>query len=226
MPGGEHERAVSGDRLERSELDRRAHVWKILCDNFFRTLIPKEASVLELACGHGEFINNIPAAAKFAVDINPDSALYLVPGVAFSLISATDLAALGSSFVDIVFTSNFLEHLHDKAECDRVLAAVRDVLRPGGKFIIMGPNIRYAHREYWDFYDHHLPLSHLSLAEGLRMAGFEIVKSVPRFLPYTMRGKAPTYDLLIKAYLALPIAWKVLGKQFLVMAVKPMNGTP
>ena len=32
----------------------------------------------------------------------------------------------------------------------------------------MGPNIRYLAAEYWDFYDHYLPLSHLSLEEGLR----------------------------------------------------------
>jgi len=214
------------DRFERSGLERRIRVWKVLCNSFFSTLIPKNASVLELACGYGEFINNIPAASKLAVDINPDSAQYLASDVAFSNMSATDLASLGNDLVDIVFTSNFLEHLRDKAECDRVLAAVLDVLRPGGKFIILGPNIRYAHREYWDFYDHHLPLSHLSLAEGLRMAGFEIVKNIPRFLPYTMSGNAPTHKLLIEAYLALPIVWKVLGKQFLITAVKPMNGTP
>src|SRR5208282_4476822 len=88
----------------------------------------------------------------------------------------------------------------------RCWGGVREVLKHGGKFIIMGPNIRYTYREYWDFYDHYLPLSHLSLAEGLRIAGFRIKENIPRFLPYTMNNNAPTQDLLVRAYLALPIA--------------------
>ena len=116
--------------------------------------------------------------------------------------------------------SVFLEHLRDKTECDAVLAAVRAVLKPGGRFIVMGPNIRYAYREYWDFYDHYLPLSHLSLAEGLRIAGFRVVENIPRFMPYTMNNSAPTADFLVKAYLAFPPAWRILGKQFLVTAMK------
>ena len=76
-------------------------------------------------------------------------------------------------------------------------------------------------REYWDFYDHYLPLSHLSIAEGLRMAGFRIEENIPRFLPFTMNNRAPTHDILIRTYLAIPLAWKLLGKQFLVTASKP-----
>lgn len=35
-----------------------------------------------------------------------------------------------------------------------------------------------------------------------------------------MNNRAPTNDFLVRAYLAFPFAWKVLGKQFLVTAVK------
>ena len=38
----------------------------------------------------------------------------------------------------------------------------------------MGPNIRYLADRYWDFYDHHLALSHLSLEEGLVQAGYRV----------------------------------------------------
>jgi SAM-dependent methyltransferase len=209
------------DRFEQTGLQRRDRVWKVLCKSFFDRRIPKQASVLELACGYGEFINNISADRKFAVDINPDAAGHLERDVVFFNVPATDLSVVGRDVADVVFTSNFLEHLHDKSECDAVLAAVLDVLRPGGTFIVMGPNIRYAYRQYWDFYDHLLPLSDLSLAEGLRAAGFRIAENIPRFLPFSMNNNAPTHDLLVRAYLALPIAWKVLGKQFLVTAVKP-----
>jgi SAM-dependent methyltransferase len=192
----------------------------VLCRYYFDRRIPANATVLDLACGYGEFINNITAAHKLAVDLNPDAARHLKPGVVFSHAQATDLSTIGRDAVDVVFTSNFLEHLPDKQECSKVLAAVRDVLRPGGKFIVMGPNIRYLSREYWDFYDHYLPLSHLSLAEGLRVTGFRIQENIPRFLPYSMNNNTPTHDFLVRSYLALPIAWKILGKQFLVTAVK------
>jgi SAM-dependent methyltransferase len=208
------------DRFEQTGLERRDRVWKVLCRYYFNQRIPENATVLDLACGYGEFINNIKASHKLAVDINPDAAQHLASGVVFRNAEATDLATIGRDVVDVVFTSNFLEHLHDKQECDKVFAAVRDVLRPGGKFIVMGPNIRYASREYWDFYDHYLPLSHLSLAEGLRVAGFQIQENIPRFMPYTMNNGAPTHDILVRAYLALPIAWRIMGKQFLVTALK------
>jgi SAM-dependent methyltransferase len=123
--------------------------------------------------------------------------------------------------VDVVFTSNFLEHLPDKAACDATFAEVMRVLRAGGRFIVLGPNIRYLYAEYWDFYDHHLPLSHLSLEEGLSAQGFKVIRNIPRFLPYTMKSRLPSDDLLIGAYLRFPPIWRVLGKQFLVVAKKP-----
>ncbi|MBB3542454.1 class I SAM-dependent methyltransferase [Rhizobium sp. BK399] len=208
------------DRFEQTGLLRRDRVWKVLCKHFFDQKIPQNATVLDLACGYGEFINNVKATRKLAVDLNPDAPKYLNPEVSFWNSMATDLSVVGREVADVVFTSNFLEHLRDKKECDTVLTAVREVLKPGGRFIIMGPNIRYAYKEYWDFYDHYLPLSHLSLAEGLRIAGFRIEENIPRFMPYTMNNNAPTNDFFVRAYLRMPLAWKLLGKQFLVTAVK------
>jgi hypothetical protein len=93
-------------------------------------------------------------------------------------------------------------------------------LRPGGRFIVMGPNIRYAYREYWDYYDHLLPLSDSSLSEGLIQWGFEIERVIPRFLPYTMNNSLPINEMLIRLYLKLPLSWRIVGKQFLVIATK------
>ena len=71
-----------------------------------------------------------------------------------------------------------------------------------------------------DFWDHYLPLSDYSLAEGLEAHGFSLEKVVAKFLPYTMaRGSQPPV-VFLKVYLALPLAWNVLGKQFLIVAAK------
>jgi SAM-dependent methyltransferase len=212
--------AIYRNRFEKTGIERRQRVWKVLCQHFFSARIPPNATVLDLACGYGEFINNINAARKIAIDLNADASKHLSDGVEFKRLAATELDSLGSELVDVVFTSNFLEHLRSKEECDKVFAGVHKILRADGQFIVMGPNIRYAYREYWDFYDHYLPLSHLSLAEGLRLSGFRIAENIPRFLPYTMANATPTHDLLVRGYLALPPAWRIFGKQFLVTAVR------
>jgi len=208
-------------RFTQAGTAKRIAVWKVLCSSFFSKLVPRDATVLDLACGYGEFINNIEAGAKYAVDLNKDSPAHVDPGVTFVATSALDLSALPQGAFDVVFTSNFLEHFHCKSDLDRVFQEVVKLLKPGGKFIVVGPNIKYAYKEYWDYYDHYLPLSHLSLAEGLELAGLRVERVVPRFLPYTMQGRTPTAGFLIRAYLALPFAWRFMGKQFLVVARKP-----
>jgi ubiquinone/menaquinone biosynthesis C-methylase UbiE len=208
-------------RFRESERPQKMAIWKTLCEDFFQGLIGDVDVVADLACGYGEFINNIRAKRKIGIDLNPDARRYLGKDVEFCQSRADDLGAIAGGSVDVVFTSNFLEHLKTKDECDAVLAEVLRILKPGGRFVIMGPNIRYLAAEYWDFYDHYLPLSHLSLEEGLVQAGYEVKTIVPRFLPYTTRSALPKHSALIKLYLKLPLAWRIMGKQFLVVAQKP-----
>ena len=121
----------------------------------------------------------------------------------------------------MIFTSNFLEHLPDKKVLDELLDQVMIALKPGGKFLILGPNLRYLPGEYWDFYDHHLGLTHLSLSEALQLRGFNIDQCIDRFLPYTTKGSLPTHPWLVALYLKIPLAWKFLGKQFFIVASRP-----
>jgi SAM-dependent methyltransferase len=199
----------------------KMRVWKTLCERFFQPLIGEDRVIVDLACGYGEFINNIRGRKKYAVDLNPDARGHLEPDVEFRLARAEAMTGIGDESVDVVFASNLLEHLRSKEECDRVFAEVRRILRPGGRFVIMGPNIRYLAAEYWDFYDHYLPLSHLSVQEGLVQADYEIDRIIPRFLPYTMRSRLPQHPFLVACYLNVPLAWRLIGKQFLLVARKP-----
>src|SRR5262249_56693305 len=158
-------------------------IWKVLCERFFQPVVGEDRVVVDLACGYGEFINNIRGKKKYAVDLNPDARANVGDDVEFCLARADAMAAIAGDSVDVVFASNFLEHLRTKEECDAVLAEVGRVLRPGGRFVIMGPNIRYLAAAYWDFYDHCLPLSHLSLKECLEQADYAVERVVPRFRP-------------------------------------------
>jgi ubiquinone/menaquinone biosynthesis C-methylase UbiE len=216
--------ALYQHRFPVSERASKVKIWKTLCEEFFQTLIGDDDQVVaDLACGYGEFINNIRAQNKLAIDLNPDAPKYLGPDVHFCLSRADKIDAIAGESVDVVFTSNFLEHLKTKDECDAVLAEALRILKPGGRFIIMGPNIRYLAAQYWDFYDHYLPLSHLSIEEGLVQAGFEMETVIPRFLPYTTRSFLPQNSFLVTLYLRLPFVWKILGKQFLVVGRKPKS---
>ena len=210
-------------RFNQAQLPGKMRIWRVLCREFFQTLIDPASTVLDMACGYGEFINNIEAKSKHAIDLNPDTQGFLTDGIAFHQTSADEMVSVESSSIDIVFTSNFLEHLESKRACDDVFQEVGRVLRPGGKFIVMGPNIRYLAGKYWDFYDHHLPLSHASLEEGLSINGFRVIRNIPKFLPFTTRSALPQHPLLVSAYLKMPLAWLILGRQFLLVAEKPIR---
>lgn len=93
-------------------------------------------------------------------------------------------------------------------------------MKPDGTLVILMPNIRNLPGTYWDYLDHHLPLTHISLTEALRLTGFSTVRVESRFLPYTVRGnRLPVRRWLIRAYLRFRPAWWFLGKQMLVVAV-------
>jgi hypothetical protein len=116
-----------------------------------------------------------------------------------------------------VWVSNFLEHLLTQEAVSEFLAKMHRVLAPGGSIAIMGPNFRYCSEEYFDCADHTLIFTHVAIEEHLYAAGFEPSKSVPRYLPYSFRGRLPPSPALTRRYLKTPLAWRLLGKQFLVL---------
>ena len=198
----------------------RNEVWKVLTAAFFQKLVPPSGAVLDLGCGYGEFINNIECETKYGMDLNPDAARYLATNVRLLAQDCASPWSLADDALDVVFTSNFFEHLPDKPALSRTLHQAHRCLRRGGKLIAMGPNVRALPGQYWDFFDHHIALSDRSLAEAMRIAGFNVVRAVPRFMPFTLVD-APRYPLImLRTYLSLPIAWRVFGRQFLVVAEK------
>jgi SAM-dependent methyltransferase len=203
-----------------ANLDYRKRVWRVLIDSFFQQYVPHDASVLDLGCGYGEFINQVHAERKYAMDLNPDAPRYLSSEVEFIRQDCSQPWEVGEASLDVVFTSNFFEHLPDKVALGRTLDQVHKALRPGGRLIAMGPNIKLVPGAYWDFWDHYIPLTESSLGEALENRAFEIKRKEPAFLPYTMAGKRPVPLPLISLYLALPMLWPLIGKQFLVVAVK------
>jgi SAM-dependent methyltransferase len=211
------------DRRFKNTHAYRLKVWQVMISNFFFKWINKDSSVLDLGCGYGEFINNIQARRKWGMDLNPATGERLNEDVEFiEQDCSSKWDALANEQVDLIFTSNFFEHLPNKKCLSDTLNNAFKALKPGGILIAMGPNIKYLTGLYWDFYDHHVILTEKSLSEALEIEGFEIEKCIPRFLPYTMVGGFEYPLVLIKAYLYLPFLWWIKGKQFLVIAKKPL----
>lgn len=210
------------NRFDARDQAWKARVWSILWQRVFRRYVRPTDTLLDLGAGFCEFINAAEARRKIAVDLNPRLPEFVGPGVEARCGPVEDLAFLSDGEVDVVFTSNFLEHLPNKDVLSSVTREVRRVLRSGGTFVIMGPNIRFLPGAYWDYYDHHIALTDRSVAELLMVSGFELAEVVPRFLPYTIKASGPRWEWLVRLYLAArPVASHLLGKQFLVVARKP-----
>ena len=208
------------DQRFKGKEDQRNKVWKILIQQCFCNWINLEDTVLDLGAGYCEFINNIDVSHKYALDLNPLTSSKAADDVIVLSEDITMPWSMASGTVNVVFTSNLFEHLPSKLDLKHCLSDAYRVLCPKGYLIAIGPNIRFAYDIYWDFIDHCLPLSDRSLIEAAEIVGFKKEVVIPRFLPYTMQSKLPSWSFLVRLYLKLPFIQKLLGKQFLVVASK------
>ena len=199
----------------------KAEVWKAIVEGFLQRYVAPTDRVLDVGCGMGEFLNHVRCAKRTGIDLNPAMRACLDEGVEFHAGDVRDLSFLSDGSQDLVFTSNLIEHLPSKADVERLLHETSRVLRKGGHLVLLGPNLRFLPGEYWDFWDHLVPITDRSLVEALETIGFETVEAIPRFLPYTTRSSLPKSPWLVRLYLRAPIAWRFLGGQFLVRAKKP-----
>ena len=197
-------------------------IWRELGAHLQRYIEPN-ARVVDIACDLGYFIRNIKAADRWATDIR-DIGDALPADVHFVRANGLDLAdVMPNSHFDLAFFSNYLEHLSSTEAVLQQLKVTFALLKPGGRVLILQPNIRLIGGSYWDFIDHQTALTEKSLAEAAAMAGFTHKKIIARFLPYTTKSRLPQHPALVRAYLNFPPAWLLLGKQTLYLGEKPRS---
>ena len=205
-------------RFRDIDQDGRIAVWREIGPHVHR-LMGSPQKILDPAAGRGEFIGAVPAKETWAVDEVSYPEAAHKPGTTVITSSIMD-ADLPSNHFDGVFVSNFLEHLSDQEAIASFLEKMNRAMEPGGHIAIMGPNYRYCSNEYWDCADHYVALTHVAIAEHLYAAGFEPERIIPRYLPYSFRGLLPPSPQLTRLYLKARPAWRLLGKQFLVIGRK------
>ena len=213
---------IYANRFSEAERVVKQRLWKANVDGFFHRYVPRDGTVVDLGAGYCDFINQIAAARRIAVDLNPETARAAAAGVEVHHLPLERLAdAIEPDSVDLAFASNVFEHLRGPDVLMDVLSAVLRVLKPGGRLIVMQPNIRAVGAAFWDFCDHTLPLTEKGMTEAFEVVGFEVVECRARFLPYTTKSRLPKSPALVRLYLACPPLHRLFGGQMLVVGRRP-----
>jgi SAM-dependent methyltransferase len=194
---------------------RRTVLWQTLYEDYFKQFIAPAATVLDLGCGYGDFINAVVARRRIAVDVWEGVRQHLDAGVEPHVGPITDLSFLEDASVDVAFASNVFEHL-TREQLLQTLEELKRKLTRNGQLLIVQPNYRFAYREYFDDYTHVSVYSHLSLCDLLESRGYRVVECIPRFLPLTIKSPLHVAPWLIKLYLRLPV--RPLAKQMMIRA--------
>ncbi len=202
-------------RFGERERSAKEAVWREIGRFLQGRYIPDSSKVLDVATDIGYFIRNIRAAERWASDLR-DTSASMPEDVRFIQTDGLSLAdAAPNDYFDVVFMSNYLEHLDSAESVIEQLHVAHQLLRVGGRIVILQPNIKLVGSAYWDFIDHRVPLTEVSLVEAATFAGFRTSELVTRFLPYSVKGRLPAHPLLVRAYLGFPPAWWLFGKQTL-----------
>lgn len=198
---------------------RRDPIWREVARYIQRRYIPADSRVLDLGAGYCDFINNVQARERYAVDIFERLSEFARPGVVARIGVCTDLGAFADGSLDVIFASNLFEHLTHE-ELLATLNEVRRVLRLDGRLILMQPNFKLCYKTYFDDYTHLQIFTHEGMYDLLEMAGLKIESMEPRFMPVNMKStlklQLPFLPLIVRSYLALP--WRPLAGQMLVVA--------
>jgi SAM-dependent methyltransferase len=210
----EIERDLYDIRFDAEAAAAKDRIWREIV-RFLGRWIDPTSPVLDIGCDRGHFIRFARGSERWATDVR-DVAAGLPHDIRFVQGSGLDLATLvPSAHFGTVFMSNYLEHLPSQDAVIEQLRVAHQLLRPNGRVIVLQPNLRLVGARYWDFIDHKVALTESSLVEAASIAGLMTQKLIVRFLPYSTKGRLPADPMLVRLYLRLPLAWRLMGKQTL-----------
>lgn len=136
--------------------------------------------VLDIGAGVGYFLHAVPAADKYACELDPHAARILADELGVTLQAPGDRV----DFFDLVMASHALEHF-TAADLPNILTTIWRALRPGGVFLIEVPT---GAEQLDDFAagarppsqrlePHTLFFSSVAMLRLMRAAGFEVLEA-------------------------------------------------
>src|SRR3954466_12717273 len=121
-------------RFPEADRDAKDAIWQVLCPHFFQRYVRDQDTVLDIGAGFGEFLRHIRCARRIAVDIERLSGRVLPAGTEEVFTPSDQLSRhVPENSVDVVFCSNFFEHLPNTEIFLATLKEIRTVLKPGGR---------------------------------------------------------------------------------------------
>ncbi|KKT25430.1 methyltransferase domain-containing protein [Candidatus Pacearchaeota archaeon] len=185
---------------------------------YLSRFIKRDSTILDLGSGYCDFINLVNAKKKFALDKYIDPNKFASNEVIKIKGDYKNMSKkIENNSLDVIFASNFFEHLSD-FDLENYVKIIKTKLKPLGLLILLQPNFKYAYKEYFDDYTHVKAWSDVSLPDFIKTKGFGILKVSPKFIPFSLKSRLPKNRFLIRMYLRSPI--KPFGKQMLVIARK------
>ena len=97
-----------------------------------------DTHVLDIGCGHGDFLRDVYARTPHTYGIDPDAeALASNSIIQHTTVGSTDQLLFEDQFFDLVVSAWVLEHLEQP---EQAFQEVYRVLKPGGRVIFLTPN--------------------------------------------------------------------------------------
>jgi len=160
--------------------------------------------VLDIGSGYGTFINFI-SNKEYVAAIEPSEECYNYLTARFSskknieLVKADvtapeTLGGLREKGIDTVICLNVLEHIEDDKKAVR---NIREVMKPGGKFILFVPALNAIYGTLDEALGHYRRYEKKELELMLNEAGFKIIKS--RYVNFVGAFSWFLYSKIIKA---------------------------
>lgn len=138
--------------------------------------------ILDVGCGFGHLIHALQNEGYknvCGIDISSEAVSYCrTKGLNVSAIAEIDSYAEGKpSAYDLIMMSHVLEHI-EKNRIIETLIAIKGMLRPGGRLVVMVPNAQSNTGCYWAYEDftHTTLFTAGSLIYVLRAAGYSEIK--------------------------------------------------